>query len=67
MWGVLSAKNSAAMHWCWPTAHLDQHQIFTGEFTVAHSCWEAEQWGALFTKKQFCAIVLSSQLEQQAV
>ena len=50
-----SAKASAAVHWCWVTAHLYEQQTFIGVFKVTHACCDcfAEQhWtlGNVFCK-----------------
>jgi len=48
------AKPSAAVHWCWVTAHLYEQQIFIGVIAVTQACCGAvlqsstEQWEVHF-------------------
>ncbi len=45
------AKNKAAAHWSWVTAHLYEEQIFIGSFALTQPCCQpvlqscTEQWG----------------------
>ena len=36
------AKASAAVHWCWVTAHLYEQQIFIGVIAVTQACCEPD-------------------------
>jgi len=53
-WGLHFALNSAAVHWCWVTAHLYEEQISIGEFAVTQGFCEpvlqssTEQWENYF-------------------
>ncbi len=48
------ALSSAAVPWCWVTAHLYEEQIFTGVFALTQACCEpvlqssSAQWGMHF-------------------
>ncbi len=50
-WGLHFAQTSAAMHFCWPTAHLYNEQISTDVNALTQACCElvlqrsTEQWG----------------------
>ncbi len=60
------AKTSAAVRWCWVTAHLYEQQISIGAIAVTQACCEpvlqstTEQWGMHIA--QTSAAVLSSWL-----
>ena len=53
-WALHFAKTSAAVHWCWVTAHLYEEQIFIGVFAVTQGCCQpvlhssTDQWALHF-------------------
>ena len=54
--GSAFARNSAAVHWCWVTAHLYDQQICIGVIAVTQGCRQAvlqssaEQWEQHFAQ-----------------
>jgi len=40
LWALHSVLNSVAVHWCWVTAHLYEHQIFIGAPAVMQASCE---------------------------
>ncbi len=55
-WGMLSAKNSVSVHWCWVTAHLYEEHTSIGVIALTLGCYEPvlqislEQGRMLFAK-----------------
>jgi len=55
-WEMHFALSSAALHWCWVTAHLYEEHISMGVIALSQACCEpvvqssTEQWGMHFAQ-----------------
>jgi len=73
-WEQHFAQGSAAVHWCWVTAHLYVEQILIGVTAVTQACCQAvlqsstEQWGMQFASTSvavhLCWITADLYIEQ---
>ncbi len=50
------AKSSAALHWCWVTAHLYEQQMFIGVIAVTQACCEPGLQSSIGQQESYFAL-----------